>query len=426
MANHTVQFPNLLSTRARQNVEGFLPKIATQMAQRSSTTPPIDLSTAENKLIRVEVAEYLKQAVQNSFSAQDLAYQKGFTGAPQLVSALAGFFNGYFRPRQPVLSAHIAAGPGAGALIDSFLRTVCNPGDGMLVLAPYWSGFHFQFEVNPNVRIHAVGGDLHCNDNPEQLLEKLNTALKDATRTGRVAGLVCCNPHNPLGRCFPVSTLQMLLQFCQANDLHFLSDEVYALSIYDSEDCVKPEPFVSVLSLDLPALGVDMHRVHVVWSASKDLGANGLRVGGFVSQAHPEIILGVALGTNMQVSALSATAMTCLLSDNKALDRLITLSRTRLAESYCIVRQFFRLHRITYVPAYAGMFVWARLLVTQSWDEEMELQRAIAVRGVAVSAGRDYASEEPGWYRLSFGLEEEELKAALEKLGMAIGMVPRN
>jgi hypothetical protein len=52
-----------LSERMCSTVESVMPKIATQLAHRNSSNPPIDFSTAENWLIRPELVEFIKTAV---------------------------------------------------------------------------------------------------------------------------------------------------------------------------------------------------------------------------------------------------------------------------------------------------------------------------------------------------------------------------
>ena len=78
------------------------------------------------------------------------------------------------------------------------------------------------------------------------------------------------------------------MQFCQAHDLHLISDEVYALSSFKSSSTLPP--FVSALSLldSLPETdiegrhkhkdGFNPARVHVIWSMSKDFGCSGIRM----------------------------------------------------------------------------------------------------------------------------------------------------
>ena len=82
--------------------------------------------------------------------------------------------------------------------------------------------------------------------------------------------------------------------FCQERGLHFLVDEVYALSDFGrkgGDDCAAGADalaFMSTLALVGPsssdaAVGsgnsiMDPSRLHVVWSMSKDFGSSGMRM----------------------------------------------------------------------------------------------------------------------------------------------------
>lgn len=59
-----------MSKRGFSNVEAIMPKIRAQVAERTKTTNfNIDLSTAENCLIRPEVMEIYKKAIQEGLSS---------------------------------------------------------------------------------------------------------------------------------------------------------------------------------------------------------------------------------------------------------------------------------------------------------------------------------------------------------------------
>jgi len=87
------------------------------------------------------------------------------------------------------------------------------------------------------------------------------------------------------------------MSFCHARALHFVSDEVYALSTFasssssNSREEKPPIPFISALALEnMPPAEVeegdgtealheiDRSRVHVVWSTSKDFGSSSIRM----------------------------------------------------------------------------------------------------------------------------------------------------
>lgn len=73
------------------------------------------------------------------------------------------------------------------------------------------------------------------------------------------------------------------MDFCHERNLHYISDEVFANTVFDTE----ADQFVSALSLlkspdseeDEVAMKslIDPSSVHVLWSTSKDFGACGVR-----------------------------------------------------------------------------------------------------------------------------------------------------
>ena len=110
------------------------------------------------------------------------------------------------------------------------------------------------------------------------LLPSLVRAAEAAERNKKkVRALVLTNPHNPSGRCYTTDALKLAATFCEERGIHFIVDEVYALSCFQTPGADDPA-FMSVLSLDLGSLGVDIARVHVVWSTSKDFGSSGIRM----------------------------------------------------------------------------------------------------------------------------------------------------
>lgn len=118
--------------------------------------------------------------------------------------------------------------------------------------------------------------------------------------------------------------------------------------------------------------------------------------------------------SNTQVSYLASLAVRNMLSDEKFLNRVIYLNKTRLVETYTMVANFFRRLNIQYFPASAGCYVWAKLSQEiKTWEAEAELAARLWERKVAISSGRSYGSAEPGWYRLTFALRSNDLNKAL-------------
>lgn len=58
------------------------------------------------------------------------------------------------------------------------------------------------------------------------------------------------------------------MKLCQKHKVHLISDEIYALSIWDNPDARDAPKFTSALSIDTTGV-IDPFRVHVLWGMSK-------------------------------------------------------------------------------------------------------------------------------------------------------------
>ena len=79
-------------------------------------------------------------------------------------------------------------------------------------------------------------------------------------------------------------TIIAIARFCNKHGLHYLSDEIYAQSVFNNQDAPEATPFHSVLSLDLDRF-IKPERVHVLYGAAKDFCANGLRLGALYTRS---------------------------------------------------------------------------------------------------------------------------------------------
>jgi gliotoxin/aspirochlorine biosynthesis aminotransferase len=154
--------------------------------------------------------------------------------------------------------------------------------------------FEISAVLRNGVKVVPVSEPAQQADYAQSIVAAYQIAADEAAASGtRIRGLLFCNPHNPHGHVYTAEVLDALLQFCEQADIHFLSDEIYALSTFGRVDAhAAGEPtqragkgftspsahFVSVLSRNLERLGVNASRVHMLYSISKDFGCSGLRL----------------------------------------------------------------------------------------------------------------------------------------------------
>lgn len=150
---------------------------------------------------------------------------------------------------------------GAAGALQILLRTLIDPADEVILLAPFFSEYR-PYVTNMGGVPVIVGSDgQHMPD-----LKQLRSAL-----TPRTKAIIVNSPNNPSGALYPAGVLQSIAALLKAHHaetgrlVHLISDEPYARLLFN------PADFVSVLPL-YPA-------AWVVRSHSKDLGLAGERIG---------------------------------------------------------------------------------------------------------------------------------------------------
>lgn len=158
---------------------------------------------------------------------------------------------------------HVQITAGATHALSCAVRSVLDPGDQLLVLAPYW----------PLIRGIAVANGVRPVDVPftRELLREQGVPadqLIEEYVTPQTAGLYLCTPNNPDGKVLTREELAAIARVAERHDLWVLADEVYEDLLYDGRQ------HHSIGSL--PGMG---ERTVTVFSFSKSYGQAGLRVG---------------------------------------------------------------------------------------------------------------------------------------------------
>ncbi|BGP41492.1 hypothetical protein JCM10449v2_005480 [Rhodotorula kratochvilovae] len=388
-----------------------------------NTSGVINLGVAENSLCTEWLAEFFERNF--SLDYTDFTYGTALTGSHRLFSALRHLFSTYFAAHRPVEPSHLLCGSGCSAILDALAAVLADPGDGILLALPAYPGFAASFGCRAGVEVVGVRVPAGEEASPKAV-DAFELALEDAKARGqRIRAVVLCNPHNPLGFCYPRETLVAFLAFAEKHNLHVISDEIYALSTYSSTNLPSPTPFTSLLSLDpLAEAGCAPSRVHIVYGASKDFGCNGLRLGVLVSQANPDVHTAVESSALLMKVSSAADALFSSLLLSPSLPAFLSLNQARLAAAYARATAFLAAQGVPYRPASAGHFVWVDLrawLPRGKGDAEGEAVLAQALWSAGVNLGRGTAyGGEPGWFRLTFTVREDYFAEGLERLGRAL------
>ncbi|KAK4153856.1 pyridoxal phosphate-dependent transferase [Chaetomidium leptoderma] len=402
----------MLSRRCRQRNETIIPKLLNDHgALLHGDTAVVDLSTAENHLLGNNLVSTIPSSL-DGLSDSQLGYSEGVGGSTAVRQRIADLANDYFSPRSEVEASHVVLGAGGCFALNALMEQICDPGDGVLIAAPYWPGLDLSLHVHNDAKGIPVQIPLDVFFNTDSIAY-YEEALASAVVP--VRAVLICNPHNPLAKNYPRETLQATLDFCARHKLHFISDEVYALSQHASSTA----KFVSALSLDVEAAGAK-GLVHVLYSLSKDFGFNGLRIGAFISQDNRDVCLSAALTTFCQTSSIAALVAEKAVLSKENIEYVTGTGSRMLADAYGTVSSFLRAHQVSFVPAECAMFVFARLCDDETPESEAEFRKRLKTHGLVLAAGTDYHLARQGWFRICYACPAEKLKEGLERLRRCI------
>jgi len=150
---------------------------------------------------------------------------------------------------------------GAKHSLYNIFQVICNPGDEVLMIHPYWLSY-------PEM-VRLAGGE------PRFLAPSLEKGFKvraedvQAALTNRTKALIINSPSNPAGVVYEKEELAEIAEVCVKNGIMIISDEIYEKIIYDGNE------HVSIASLSDKARAAAI----VVNGVSKSFAMTGWRIG---------------------------------------------------------------------------------------------------------------------------------------------------
>ena len=120
----------------------------------------------------------------------------------------------------------IVVASGAKHCVYVTFRALLNPGDEVIVPAPYWVSYSEMIKMAGGVPILVVAGE-------DQGFKATGDQIKAAI-TEKTKCVIINNPSNPTGALYSKQELQEIADICVENDLYIISDEIYYQLIYDN------------------------------------------------------------------------------------------------------------------------------------------------------------------------------------------------
>jgi aspartate aminotransferase len=143
-------------------------------------------------------------------------------GLPELRSAIAAKTKrdtGY-----DVEAAQVLVTNGGKQAVYNAFATLLDPGDEVLVIAPYWTTYPEAIKLAGGVPVNVI------TDETSGYLATVEQL--DAARTERTKVLLFVSPSNPTGAVYPPAQVQAIGTWAKEHDLWVVTDEIYEHLIY--------------------------------------------------------------------------------------------------------------------------------------------------------------------------------------------------
>lgn len=173
-----------------------------------------------------------------------------------------------YKPSQVVVTS------GAKHCVYIALRALVDPGDEVILPAPFWVSY---LEL-----IKMVGGVPVVVTAQESAGFKMTAEQLAAAITPRTKALILNNPSNPTGMVYSQEELAAIDRVCVERDIYIISDEIYYGLLYDG-----------VKSVSFASLGEDVkERTILINGVSKSYAMTGWRIGYLLSNEKIAKVMG--------------------------------------------------------------------------------------------------------------------------------------
>ncbi|KAA9381855.1 pyridoxal phosphate-dependent aminotransferase [Microbispora amethystogenes] len=291
---------------------------------------------------------------------------------------------------------------GKQAVYEAF-ATLLDPGDEVLVVAPYWTTYPEAIKLAGGVQVDVVTDETTGYlASVEQLEEKL---------TDRTKVLLFVSPSNPTGAVYSPAQVEEIGRWALDKGLWVVTDEIYEHLVYGEAE-------FSSIATAVPEL---RDRVVVLNGVAKTYAMTGWRVGWLIGPSDV-----VKAATNLQSHATSnvsnvaqAAALAAVSGDLSAVAEMRTAFDRRRQTMVRMLNEipgvvcpepFGAFYAYPSVKALLGKEIRGRRPASSAELAELILEEA----EVALVPGEAFGT--PGYFRLSYALGDDDLAEGVSRL----------
>jgi aspartate aminotransferase len=298
----------------------------------------------------------------------------------------------------------VTVSSGAKFVLFSALQALVDPGDEVILVAPFWASYTTMVELAEGVP-HIVVAD-------ESVDFKLTPALLRKSITPKTKVLLLNSPSNPTGKVYSREELKALADVLREfPNVAVISDDIYNRLSFET----KVAPHILQVAPDL------RDRVVVLNGASKSYAMTGWRIG-WALGAKP-IINAMTAYQSQSVSCAVAVSQFAAIEAVKNSDKHVaaTVEKLRDRRDY-LVAELQRIEGVRVAHPEGAFYLWINIMKYMGLSYKgkvlatsADLSAALLEdQMVAIVPGLEFGLD--GYLRLSYAIEKEKGKEAIDRM----------
>lgn len=293
-----------------------------------------------------------------------------------------------FSPEQIIVSC------GAKHALYNSLQVLCNKGDEIIIIAPYWVSY---IEM-----IRLAGGIPKIVPADENKNYVIDTARIKKAVSARTKAIIINSPSNPTGAVYPKAILEDLAEIALSKKIFLISDEIYEKLIYDDEKHFS----VGSLSDKMAELTLTINGV------SKTYAMTGWRIGymGGPIDVIKKISALQSHSTSNPTSISQLAAVEALTGDQAVIERM---KNEFIARRDYMQNRINSFAKISCVNPKGAFYIFCNISPT-NMDSLKFSSRLLEEAGVACVPGIAFGSD--NHIRLSFATGMNNIKEGLDRI----------
>lgn len=298
-----------------------------------------------------------------------------------------------------VMPENVLITNGAKQSLFNIFYSILNPGDEVVVLAPYWVSYNQMIKMCQGVPVVVAPEDGTFTPH----FEEIERAVTSSTRA-----IIVNSPNNPSGVIYPPELIEKIVAMCESKGIFMVCDDIYHKLTFDHHKAVPAHHFTKK--------DVENSHVIVVNGVAKLYGMTGFRIGWVIA---PREMVRVMTNVTVQItSGVSPVSQAAAEGALTGVQSMVEALRLQIQNNRNVLLQEMKSLNGVHLIEPQGTFYALPNICAFSNDSVAVSKFLLKNAKVVVVPGKEFGME--GHIRISFAGSANEVSEGINRIRWAL------